>query len=205
MTITNGYGDLNTFIDRAVMTDAPPTDSARDAVIEAIIQAVSRQIDSYCFRRFFVNSADEVRYFTPENYSLVFTDDIQSITTLKTDEDADGTYEVTWAATDYRTFPFNRVVNYSPITYIKLKPNGNYVFPMVEQSTEITGKFGYCTLANVPDQIKEACYIQANRIYARQKSPFGIVGSAELGTLQAISKLDADVMEMIRPFRKLVV
>jgi hypothetical protein len=201
--ITNGYADLAGFVDRLITTTTARPDVSRDSIIETIIENVSRSIDDYCGRRFYLNTADEARYYLPSLPSVLYCEDINAITTLKTDEDSDGVYETTWATTDYQTFPLNRVANYSPITYIKIRLNGNYVFPMYYSSIEITGKFGYCALANVPGPVKEAAYIQSMRIYMRQKAPFGVVGSAEMGTVTVIPKFDPDVEMLLRPYRRL--
>jgi hypothetical protein len=201
MTITNGYGALATFKTRFGVSS---TDTSRDTEIEAVIQAVSRMIDGYTGRCFFTSAADETRYFRAEDFENLFPDDITSITSLKTDDDGDGTYETTWATSDYRTLPANRSANITPILWITLKPNGSHTFPRQEAGVEIVGKFGYCTLANVPDVVKEACYLQANRLWKRQDAPFGVVGSAEMGTLNVIAKLDPDVELLLAPYRRVV-
>ena len=199
--ITNGYGTLAAFKTRFGVQG---TDAARDVEIEAIIQGVSRAIDKYTGREFFSSAADEARYFTSEDYENLFTDDICSITSLKTDDDADGTFETTWQTSDYRTLPLNRTANITPIMWITLKPNGNYTFPKHDGGVEITGKFGYCTLANAPDAVREACYLQAHRIWMRQAAPFGVVGSADMGTVNVITQLDPDVKLMLEPYRRLI-
>lgn len=201
MTITNGYGALANFKTRF---GTQGTDTSRDAEVEAIIQAVSRMIDAYTGRCFFTSTNDEARYFTAEDCENLFPDDICSITSIKTDDNADGTYESTWAASDYRTLPLNRSANVTPILWITLKPNGTKSFPRQEGGVEITGKFGYCTLANVPDAVKEACYLQANRLFMRQAAPFGVVGSADMGQLSVLTKLDPDVEMLLASFRRVV-
>lgn len=195
--IVNGYITLAGFKTRYSVEGV---DALRDAEIEKVIQGVSRSIDNYTGRVFFASAADEKRYFTASDYQNVFTDDICSITTVKTDDDQDGTFETTWATTDYRTQPGNRVANITPIMWLKTKPNGSYSFPLYTDAVEIDGKFGYCTLTNCPDAVREACFIQGYRIWMRQSAPFGVVGSAEMGNITAIAKFDPDVKLMLDPF-----
>lgn len=55
-----------------------------------------------------------------------------------------------------------------------------------------------------PDPIREACLIQASRLFKRGDAPFGIAGSAEYGTVR-ISTLDPDVRVLLGEFRKVTV
>jgi hypothetical protein len=201
MAITNGYASLASFKTRF---GTGGTDANRDAEVESVIQGVSRLIDALCNRVFFASAIEEARYFSPTDWFTCFTDDIQSITTLKTDEDGDGTYETTWALTDYRLQPLNRVANITPATWLETKPNGQHFFPLQSGSVEITGKFGFCLLANVPDIIKEACYIQSHRVWSRKDAPFGVTGSAGMGQVMAITKLDPDVELMLEPYLRVM-
>ena len=98
MAITNGYTTLKEYKFRFDVTD-----NDDDSDIESVITAVSRSIDSICWQRFFTTAADETRYYTAEFSNwLRLPERIISITTLKTDNDNDRTYENTWTSgTDY--------------------------------------------------------------------------------------------------------
>lgn len=52
-----------------------------------------------------------------------------------------------------------------------------------------------------PAAVSEAVVIQASRINRRRDAPFGVMGSAELGTSYVIARHDSDVLEMIAPYR----
>ena len=107
MTITNGYCTLAEV--RQLLGYSNALETTSDLLIEKVIEAASRAIDGWCDRRFFTTSADETKYYTAKYYNALFPeDDIISITTLATDEDGDGTHEVTWATTDYLLVPFNK-------------------------------------------------------------------------------------------------
>ena len=103
MAITNGYGNLDDYKDRYNIDN-----NDHDNEIELYIEAVSRVIDGIRGERFFTTSADETRYFTATEGDVLFPElRIVSITTLKTDNDNDRTYENTWATTDYDLMPYN--------------------------------------------------------------------------------------------------
>lgn len=166
-----------------------------DAMLEDIIEAASRQIDGWCGRSFYADAA-ATRYYTADSIDvLVLHDDLVSITTLKTDEDADRVYETTWAATDYDLEPLTG----PPYTRIHLAPMGRYGFPTHRRAIEIVGTFGY---SDVPHAIREACLLQAGRLYKRKDAPFGIAGSQDAGQLQTIGGMDPDVKQMVQHYRK---
>lgn len=198
MAITNGYASLAEV--RAALYNDPVTAStAQDSAIETAVQAVSRQIDGWCGRRFWKNTTDEVRIFTPDDHGMLFTDDIVSVTTLKTDDDADGTFETSWLSSDYALAPLNAALRGKPYTMICTKPNGTHSFPHVYSGVEITGVFGWNA---VPDPIKEACILQTIRIFKRPDAPFGVAGIGDMGTAVRVMKFDPDVQALIAPFRR---
>lgn len=198
MTIVNGYGTLAEFLSRYGVTG---TDAARDTTIEATIYAVSRAIDLLGPRRFWVNAADalETRYYTATDPEKIWLpDDVVSVTTLATDHDMDGVYEYTWAATDYRLSPPNAAIDGWPYNQIKRKQLGSYYFPVgVDDGIKLVGRFGFPA---VPGQISEACYLQSYRLYLRKTAPFGVAGSADMGQVMVIPKLDPDVELLVQPF-----
>ena len=109
--------------------------------------AISRAIDDHTSNRFY--PITEARYFTAMRGDELWIDDLISVTTLKTDENADRTYETTWATTDYDLNPFTAVGSYNRIT---ITPNGNNAFPInTAKGIEIDGVW-----AKVED--RSACY-----------------------------------------------
>jgi len=203
MTITNGYCSLAEVKERL---DVPAADTASDAEISQIVTAVSRWIDDYTGRRFYL--AEETRYYTPDNESELFIDDIRAVTSLKTDDNADRTYETTWAATDYDLMPNNAALNDVPYVRIILAPNGSHGFPAgVRKGVQLIGSFGYAstTSSGKCTIIKEACLLQSERIYKRKDTPLGIAGAPQLGEQRVnIPGLDPDVKSMLAPFMRLI-
>ena len=198
MVATHGYVTLAAMKSRIGITDTMDNTS-----LDAVIVSVSRWIDNYCGRKFYANTTEN-RYYTPNSYNILYIDDLLSVSTLGTDSDGDRTYEDTWATTDYDLMPYNAALNSKPYTWIETTPQGSYAFPAgVRKAVKITGVFGYCTYATAaPYEVREACYIQSHRIFKRKDSPFGIAGKSDLGQLEMVPKLDADVKSMLDPFVK---
>lgn len=180
-----------------------------DGVLDAVLEAVSRHIDSVCGRHFY--GASQTRYYTAESAYLLLVDDLTSITTLKTlTQNSAGTrtYGDTWATTDYDLEPLNAtlVSPAQPYTRIRQNPGGNYTFPRDAKGVEIAGTFGFQSGASTsaPPAILEACYLLSERLFKRvREAPFGVVGSADLGQQIVIPKLDPDVRMMLAPYVKL--
>lgn len=57
------------------------------------------------------------------------------------------------------------------------------------------------SLYRYPGPVVEATRIQAARIFQRVHAPFGITGSAELGTSTVIARIDPDVVAMLSDYR----
>ena len=183
------------------------TDATDDAILNAVLEGVSRWIDALCGRRFY--GVTQTRHYSPEFPNLLFIDDLTSVTTLKTDEDGDRVYERTWATTDFDLLPFNAALEsqVQPFTRIETTPKGLYTFPVgLRKSVEITGIFGFVSGASstAPPMVKEACLLQSERVFKRKDAIFGVIGSAELGQLMVIPRLDPDVRLMLQPFVKLI-
>jgi len=201
MAITNGYATLQGFKDRFDIED-----SIDDNEIEAAITAVSRMIDGIRGERFFTTTSDETRYFTAVNSDVLFVPlKIVSITTLKTDNDNDRTYENTWTSgTDYDLLPYNASLDSEPYRWIEVTPNGSYSFPKnIRKGVEIAGKFGW---SSIPAYISEACYLGANRLMKRQDTPLGVSAAAALGQLQVTAeslKADPDFMKLVLTNKRL--
>lgn len=192
MSITNGYTTVIKLKARLFNSNLEvQADNDDDSQFEDVIEAVSRAIDQLKNREFFATTA--TRYFTAFNAKRCKIDDLLSLTTLKTDDDADGVFETTWATTDYRLFPYN----HTPYLEIETRPNGNYEFPLDGGAVQVVGSFGYSS--SVPDAIAEACLLGCMRVWNRKDSIYGTSGSAELGTLQVAGSLkkDAELMMLL--------
>jgi hypothetical protein len=202
MAITNGYATLVEFKSRYY--PAGLVDTSEDSMIESIVEGVSRWIDKHCGRHFYLASG-VTRYYTALDGDYLQVDDLLVVTTLKTDEDGDRTYERTWASTDYDLHPYNAAVasQEQPYTWIETAPNGRYAFPTGRKGVQIVGNWGYASA--VPPMIKEACLLQSGRIFNRRNAPFGVAGSAEMGQLLVMPKFDPDVALLLQPYLRMLV
>lgn len=171
MAITNGYTSLAKLKARLGISDEQD-----DAVLEAIVEAVSRAIDDHCGRQFF--AATQTRYYTARRCDRLLIDDLLSVTTLKTDEDGDGTYEITWTASDYHLAPYNAQLESVPQPYweIEVSDLGDYSFPVgVRRGVQILGSWGFS--AATPDVVENACLFQAALELRSTDAPMGITGA----------------------------
>lgn len=134
----NCYASLATL--KAQMHGMTATDN--DTVLLGYLEEASREIDDWCGRHFYVQVA--TRYYDPPSglSSWWLQDDVLAVTTLKVDNDDDGTYELTLSsATDYRLRPYNDF----PKALVDLRSDSTVLttFPSYVQAIELAGKFGY--------------------------------------------------------------
>ena len=177
MAISNGYCSL-----AEVKAALRITDSVDDSLLELSIEAASREIDGYCQRAFYSTSA--TRVFEATSAFITETDDIVSVTTLKTSDDG-ATYGTTWATTDFQLEPLNGVTAGMAQPYTRIRAIGDYLFPQWSVTgtfsnfagVQITGVFGWST---VPTAIKQAAILLAMRQFKRYDSPLGVAGFGKL-------------------------
>ncbi len=165
------------------------TGTTYDVELASVISAVSRAIDARLNRHFY--TATETRYYTAQWLDWLIIDDCQSVTTLATDDDGDGVYETEWDSGDFLLSPFNAGTDGYPYCDIVLPSPRPHYFPLgTPKGVKIVGVFGYS--ASVPPAIKEACILASMRVWKRRDVLFGVSGSAELGTVQAIAQILSD-------------
>jgi len=198
--MANEYISLDFYKDRANIPD-----DQDDALLESVIEAVSRFIDQQTWRRFY--STNETRYYTAQESGVIEVDDITSVDALKTDSGADRTYATTWQTTDYDLMPANAALNGEPYTEIHTTPNGDYAFPIgLVKGVEIKGDFGFIdSAADTPSGIVEATTLGVNRVLARLKTPLGVSASPQVGQMKVEVrqlKADPDFMDIISPFER---
>ena len=119
------------------------TATTDDTVIRKIAEAASRSIDNYCNRIFVTQTA--TKYL--DGATILWLPDLLSITTLKTDEGNDGTYENTYATTDYYLYGVGveDTLNTFPKIRLEVNPEGDYnTFASgYKHGVEIAGIWGY--------------------------------------------------------------
>jgi hypothetical protein len=178
------------------------TDSTDDAALQNVLDATDTLIDLYCDRKTGFGTATETRYYTAEDYEYVLTDDLVSVTTLQTDDDANGTYETTWTAgTDYVLAPRNAALDGFPYTEIDTSVTWPRNFPKdVYLGVKVVGVFGF---PSVPAAVTQAEIIQAGAVWNSRTAPFGVIGSADLGGILRMSRaLHPEAALILEPYRK---
>lgn len=178
------------------------TDTTDDTALQSVLDATDTLIDLHCDRKTGFGTASETRYYTAEDWEYVLTDDLVSVTTLQTDDDANGTYETTWTAgTDYVLAPRNAALDGFPYTEIDTSVTWPRNFPKdVYLGVKVVGVFGF---PSVPAAVKQAEIIQANAVWASRVSPYAVVGSADLGGILRMSRaLHPEAALILEPYRK---
>lgn len=203
MAIVNGYATL-----AEVKAAARITDDIDDGLLETAIESSSRDIDAYTERVFFNTGATAVtRIYIPENIFLLETDDIISVTSIKSDTTGEGGFDQTWATTDYQLEPLNGIVGGIATPFTRVRAVGDYLWPIYEPrdinagqaSVQIVARFGF---ASIPSAIKQATILSSLRAYKRYESPTGVLGFSDMGVVR-VGRLDPDVERLIQPYRKI--
>jgi hypothetical protein len=197
MAITNGYCTLADL--KAALR---VQDSIDDSLLELAIESASREIDGYCERVFYSTSG--TRVYAPTNIYTVTTDDIISVTTLKSSSDG-VTYDITWATSDYQLEPLNGVAGGLVTPYTRIRATGNYLMPSFSVGTfyelealiQVVGVFGWSA---IPAAIRQATVILAMRLFKRLDAPLGMI-SNDMGSMR-VGRFDPDVEALVAPFRK---
>lgn len=201
MAVVNGYCTL-----AEVKAALRITDSVDDALIELSIGAASREIDGVCNRVFYSTSA--TRVYNTDSALLLETDDIVSVTTLKTSINGDS-YDTTWATSDFQLEPLNGVTGGIDSPATRIRAVGDYLFPVWSVTgtysnfapVQIVGVFGWSA---VPVAVKQAAILLAMRQFKRYDSPLGIAGGfGDMGAMR-VGRVDPDVEALLMPFKKAV-
>jgi hypothetical protein len=195
MAIINGYCSLSD-----VKAALRLTDTVDDSLLEISIEAAAREIDGWCERVFYTTNA--TRVYRPDASNVVQIDDCQSVTTLKTDSDGDGTYNQTWETTDFELSPLNGLVGGLSTPFYAVRATGDYTFnsgAYSEASVQIVGVWGYAT---VPTAVRQANLLLSMRQFKRYDSPTGVMGFGDM--IARVGRVDPDVEKLLAPFKRVL-
>lgn len=200
MAISNGYCTL-----ADVKSALRITDAVDDSLIELSIEAASREIDGYCQRAFYPTT--DTRVFNSTSSLLCETDDIVSVTTLKTSSDG-VSYNDTWTVADYQLEPLNGVSAGLAQPYTRIRAIGALVFPIWSVAgtytnfagVQVAGVFGWSA---APTSVKQACILLAMRQFKRYDAPMGVMGFGDIGVMR-VGRVDPDVEALLMPFKKVI-
>ena len=201
MAVVNGYCTL-----AQVKAALRITDSTDDTLIEGSVEAASRLIDGYTLRNFY-SVGTATRLFTAPDPLYCPIDDIAGTAiTIQTSTQANGTFDVTFAVTDYQLEPLNGNLDGIAWAYDRIRAVGDYAFPMVsanfgEQArVKVTAVFGWPA---IPVAIVQATILQAARHFKRYDSPLGVAGFGDFGVVRVSRFLDPDVQMLVEPYKRM--
>lgn len=193
--MANEYGDLD---ELKAKLGIEADDDSRDGLLSKALGAASRSIDRACGRRFWLDAQPVQRTYNPrgravrqEDGELLLIDDIGSLTGLTVEAGRGGAFT---PVTGYETSPDNALMDGKPVQGL-LRLGG--LWDLSTARVRVTARFGWPA---IPDDITEACLIQAARLFKRKDSPEGVMGSAEWGVVR-LSRRDPDVWNLIEPYR----
>lgn len=183
-------------------------DGSKDAQIEVVLEATSRYMDWRLNRFFTKDDAAVARVLTPGLDALLgyngemFTPDIVSVTSIKVDEDRDGSFadETAFALGDYQLRPVNAPYGPEPRPYTQIllpywstKSEWNEGYPV-----EITAVWGW---PDVPKAIALACGRLANIWFG--EGAWATRRINDLGEVMSLSKKASDILdELMTPYAR---
>lgn len=197
------------------------SDTTDDAALAVVITAVSREIDQFCDTVFGLTGSAVQRIYEYDGERIagrqaLAINDLMTTTGLVVTVDTGG--DSTFATTitinqDFDLWPWNAAADSKPWTHIVLRPQATAAFsyqyafspfaavpystsPYPGRNVSVTANWGWSA---VPSEVKQACLIQAARVFVRRDSPYGIAGSPDLGNeTRLLAKLDPDVQLLLR-------
>jgi len=176
-------------------------------ILDGILSA-SRWIDGYTERHFF-RMTDTRTVVANDRYCLELGPfiDLLSITNIKTDENADGTFETSWSASDYQLLTEDGTpnINAAPESkpYTEIKAVGTRLFPVTytplrrTNLVQIEGVWGW---PMIPDAVRRASRLLAVEHFKLKDAPFGASGIADLGIVRI--RQNPKARELLQPYRK---
>lgn len=178
------------------------SDTTDDDRLTASLAAASREIEAYCGRQFNDAGAASARVFRPTGCALAVVDDFNTTTGLivATDEGDDGTYETTWATSDYELEPLNGVVaGLSGWPFYRIRAVESRTFPTVRRraTVQVTARWGWTA---VPTPVKEACLMIAAETFKIGDAPFGVAGFGEFGPVRV--RMNTRAQSLLAPYQR---
>lgn len=172
----------------------PADDTVDDAKLAVAITASSRAIDDWSNRQFGQFAAPMSRFYTAqyrfnECQWVIEIDDLMTVTGLTVTDVAGNAV----TSDNYKLYPRNAVQDGKPWTRMVVT-SGSYR----NGEVEVVARYGWNA---VPSSVKNACMLQASRLYMRKDAPFGVIGSPDQGSeLRLLSRLDADVVVLLQGY-----
>lgn len=174
-------------------------DDSRDDLLTKALASASRSIDQATNRRFWIDDTPVARVLATRHRTVadedgdhLLTKDIGSASGVVVEVGRPGAWSDITSSVDLE--PPDALDDGQPVTSLLLLSGA---WPVGGgQRARVTARWGWPA---VPDNIVQACLIQASRLYKRKDSPEGVMGSAEWGVVR-LSRRDPDVWALIEPY-----
>jgi hypothetical protein len=193
---TEAAGDTVTI--QQIQSLASAASPVHDTMIEQMVMAASRWIDEYTGLTFY--SSSTTRYYIvgidTEGPVLYLDMPLLTVTTLTNGD------SVEIGSGDYTLLPKNEGHYWKIRLDTDSGKTWQYTTDQYADTISVAGTWGYASTA--PVNIKEACLLLVNRLYARRNAVFGVQGTTELGVVSMRIPQDPDVMALLTPYRKLM-
>jgi hypothetical protein len=177
------------------------TDQIDDSLLNTSISAASRWIDGWCDRGFVKASLGTAIYIPTGRMDDLIVDDLTAVTSIAIDEDLDETFVTTLRPIDFLLLPTNARSGNLDFPYSRIRPQEDGYWPTAygRATVRIVGQFGW---PDVPVAVREACILQASRLYTRLSSPVGVVSFGDMGAVRVSRFVDPDVEMLLAPYRR---
>lgn len=179
--------DLNEWLGWQIQDDS-------QVVAARALTAASKWIDNFCGRTFDLTGT-QTRTFAPDNFRVISLGcDLQTLTGITVAGTA-------WATTDVNLLrSLERFNDDIPYRYVEALGRFFPPWPIGNSRRDyvaLTGTWGW---ASVPDDVAQACIIQAAAIFNRAQSPGGVAGLNEFGVVRVSQNTDPTVMQLLTPY-----
>lgn len=178
------------------------TSTADDFELRGAVDAVSRQIDAYCDRWFY--RATQTRTYAPADLYTVPVDDLVSVTSLATDASGDGTFETTWATSDFQLLPTNAPSGAEARPYTMIRAVGARYMPVYwagplarAERVQVVGVWGWPA---VPAAVRQAARVLASEMFKLKDAPFGVAGFGDFGPVRV--RQNPIARDLLGPYRR---
>ena len=178
-----------------VKAHIPEGSATMDALIEELIERVSRLIDRY--KRmpdsYYNNGGDyalaQILLFDGNGKDKLYIDHCTAIDQVQIRDDVSSAWQAMTENTDYFTWPYNT----EHLSRLDINSVGSYSsWPKGQRTIEVTAYWGGYSVT--PPEVEQACIIQAVRWLGRGQQMFRDTGAIiELGKLTYTKELDPDV------------
>jgi len=178
------------------------SDGIDNTTITDALTTASRAIDTFCNTHFWQTTAGTTRLFDTCDPMRLRINDAAAVTQIATDRNADGVFEVVWAGTDFQLLPLNPAAAPEQLPFTEVRAVGALTFPpaVVKRTglIQVTGTWGWPA---VPEAIRQATRLTANRLVKRRSSPEGVSGFDEFGVVRISTRDDPDAVRLLTPYR----